>query len=106
MTEINTEKSRWPIPVRALAAALVAALFCSLVLPSVAAMRRSGDRQIRQEQQEQTQNPAEQYELLADAAISQELYPQAAEYLEKALEQGQGLEAEALSRLYLKTASV
>lgn len=106
MTEINTEKSRWPIPLRALAVVLVAALFCSLVLPSVAAMRRSGDRQVRQEQQEQTQNPAEQYELLADAAISQELYPQAAEYLEKALELGQGMEAEALSRLYLKTASV
>ena len=71
MTEINTEKSRWPIPLRALAVVLVAALFCSLVLPSVAAMRRSGDRQVPQEQQEQTQNPAEHYALPSDAAISQ-----------------------------------
>lgn len=106
MTENNTEKSRWPVPLRALAIVLVAALFCSLVLPSVAAMRRAGDRQETQAPQEQTQNPAEQYELLADLAISEELYQQAAEYLEKALELGQGMEAEALSRLYLKTASV
>ena len=106
MTENNTEKSRWPVPLRALAVVLVAALFCSLVLPSVAAMRRAGDRQETQAPQEQTQNPAEQYELLADLAISEELYQQAAEYLEKALELGQGMESEALSRLYLKTASV
>lgn len=106
MTENNTEKSRWPVPLRALAVVLVAALFCSLILPSVAAMRRAGDRQETQAPQEQTQNPAEQYELLADFAISEEMYQQAAEYLEKALELGQGMEAEALSRLYLKTASV
>ena len=85
---------------------LVAALFCSLILPSVAAMRRAGDRQETRAPQEQTQNPAEQYELMADFAISEEMYQQAAEYLEKALELGQGMEAEALSRLYLKTASV
>ena len=106
MTENNTEKSRWPVPLRALAVVLVAALFCSLILPSVAAMRRAGDRQETQAPQEQTQNPAEQYELMADFAISEEMYQQAAEYLEKALELGQGMEAEALSRLYLKTASV
>ena len=106
MTENNTEKSRWPVPPRALAVVLVAALFCSLILPSVAAMRRAGDRQETQAPQEQTQNPAEQYELMADFAISEEMYQQAAEYLEKALELGQGMEAEALSRLYLKTASV
>ena len=106
MTENNTEKSRWPVPLRALAVVLVAALFCSLILPSVAAMRRAGDRQETRAPQEQTQNPAEQYELMADFAISEEMYQQAAEYLEKALELGQGMEAEALSRLYLKTASV
>ena len=106
MTENNTEKSRWPVPLRAVAVVLVAALFCSLVLPSVAAMRSAGDRQETQAPQEQTQNPAEQYELLADFAISEELYQQAAEYLDKALELGQGMEAEALSQLYLKTASV
>lgn len=101
MTENNTEKSRWPFPLRALAMALVAALFCSLVMPSVIGMRSSKDVE-----QEQTENPADRYELLADLAISEEKYQEAADYLEKVLELSEGLEEEALARLCLKTASV
>lgn len=98
MTKNNTEKSRWPVPLRALAIVLVAALFCSLVLPSVSVRRSAGERQETQAPQEQTWNPAEQYVLLADFAISEEKYQEAADYLEKALERGEGLEAEALEK--------
>ena len=104
MTENKTEKSRWPVPLRALAVVLVAALFCSLLMPSLIGMRNGKDGE--EKEPEQTQNPAEGYELLADLAISEEAYQQAADYLEQALELSQGLEEEALSRLCLKTASV
>lgn len=101
MTENNTEKSRWSFPLRVLAMVLVAALFCSLVMPSVIGMRDS-----KEDEEEQTQNPAERYELLADLAISEEKYQEAADYLERVLELSGGLENDALSRLCLKTASV
>ena len=70
-----------------------------------------GDRdpQLKDREEEPTQataNPADRYELLADLAISEEKYQEAADYLEKALELSEGLEEEALSRLCLKTASV
>ena len=103
MSENKTEKSRWSFPLRALAAVLAAVLFCSLVMPSVIAMRNSKGND---GEAEQTQNPAERYELLADLAISEEKYQEAADYLEKELELGEGLEDEALSQLCLKTASV
>ena len=101
MTENKTEKSRWSFPLRILAMVLVAALFCSLVMPSVIGMRNA-----KGGEEEQTQNPAEGYEHLADLAISEERYQEAADYMERALELSEGLEDEALSRLCLKTASV
>ena len=104
MTENNTEKSRWSFPLRILAMALVAALFCSLVMPTVIGIRSSKDRE--EEPTQASANPADRYELLADLAISEEKYQEAADYLEKALELSEGLEDEALARLCLKTASV
>ena len=111
MTENNTEKSRWSLPLRILAMVLAAALFCSLVMPSVTGVRSSGNRQESaaeeiQNEEVQTQSPAEAYNLLADLAISEEKYQEAAGYLERALELSEGLEDEALSLLCLKTASV
>ena len=101
VTENKTEKSRWSFPLRILAVVLVAALFCSLIMPSVIALRNAKDKEAVQ-----TQNTTESYELLADLAISEEKYQEAADYLEKELEQSEGLEDEALARLCLKTASV
>lgn len=111
MTENNTEKSRWPFVLRALAMALAAALIISLVMPSVTGVRGSGNRQESageeiQNEEAQTQSPADAYNLLADLAISEEKYQEAAGYLEKVLELSEGLEDEALSLLCLKTASV
>ena len=111
MTENNTEKGRWPVLLRALAMALAAALIISLVMPSVTGVRGSGNRQESageeiQNEEAQTQSPAEAYNLLADLAISEEKYQEAAGYLERALELSEGLENEALSQLCLKTASV
>ena len=111
MTENNTEKSRWPFVLRALAMALAAALIISLVMPSVTGVRGSGNRQESageeiQNEEAQTQSPADAYNLLADLAISEEKYQEAAGYLEKVLELSEGLEDEALSQLCLKTASV
>ena len=111
MTENNTEKSRWPFVLRALAMALAAALIISLVMPSVTGVRGSGNRQESageeiQNEEAQTQSPADAYNLLADLAISEEKYQEAAGYLERALELSEGLEDEALSQLCLKTASV
>ena len=101
MNENNTEKSRWSFPLRLLAVVLAAALFCSLILPSVTALRN-----LRDMEKTQTQSPAVSYEGLADLAISEEKYQEAADYLEKELELSDGLDPEALSRLCLKTASV
>lgn len=101
MTENMTEKSRWSFPLRLLAMVLVAALFCSLVMPSLIGMRNTKDIK-----EEPTENPTERYEILADLAISEEKYQEAAGYLESALELGEGLETEELSQLCLKTASV
>ena len=67
MTENKTEKSRWSFPLRTLAVVLVAALFCSLIMPSVIALRNAKDKEAVQ-----TQNTTESYELLADLAISEE----------------------------------
>ena len=111
MTENNTEKSRWPFVLRALAMALAAALIISLVMPSVTGVRGSGNRQESageemQNEEAQTQSPADAYNLLADLAITEERYQEAADYLEKALELSEGLEEKALSQLCLKTASV
>ena len=111
MTENNTEKSRWPFVLRALAMALAAALIFSLVMPSVTGVLSAGNGQTSaaeetQSTQTQTQSPAEAYNLLADLAISEEKYQEAAGYLERALELSEGLENEALSQLCLKTASV
>ena len=90
MTENNTEKSRWPFVLRALAMALAAALIISLVMPSVTGVRGSGNRQESageeiQNEEAQTQSPADAYNLLADLAISEEKYQEAAGYLEMAL---------------------
>lgn len=104
MTETNTNNTRWSVPLRVLAMVLAAALFISLVMPSVIATRNAKANQ--QEETEQTLNPSEGYELLADLAISEERYQEAVDYLEQALECSESLEEQALSRLCLKTASV
>lgn len=111
MTENKTEKNRWSFFLRALAMALAAALIFSLVMPSVTGVLSAGNGQTSaaeetQSTQTQTQSPAEAYNLLADLAISEEKYQEAAGYLERALELSEGLENEALSQLCLKTASV
>ena len=111
MTENNTEKSRWPVLLRALAMALAAVLVFSLIMPTVADTLSSWSRQETadeevQREEGQTRSPAEGFELLADLAIKEERYQDAAGYLERALELSEGLEADALSRLCLKTASV
>ena len=111
MTENKTEKNRWSFFLRALAMALAAALIFSLVMPSVTGVLSAGNGQTSaaeetQSTQTQTQSPAEAYNLLADLAISEEKYQEAAGYLERALELSEGLENEALSGLCLKTASV
>ena len=111
MTENNTEKSRWPVLLRALAMALAAVLVFSLIMPTVAGTLSSWSRQETadeevQGEEAQTRSPAEGFELLADLAIKEERYQDAAGYLERALELSEGLEADALSRLCLKTASV
>ena len=111
MTENNTEKSRWPVLLRALAMALAAVLVFSLIMPTVAGTLSSWSRQETadeevQREEGQTRSPAEGFELLADLAIKEERYQDAAGYLERALELSEGLEADALSRLCLKTASV
>ena len=111
MTENNTEKSRWPVLLRALAMALAAVLVFSLIMPTVAGTLSSWNRQETadeevQGEEAQTRSPAEGFELLADLAIKEERYQDAAGYLERALELSGGLEADALSRLCLKTASV
>ena len=111
MTENNTEKSRWPVLLRALAMALAAVLVFSLIMPTVAGALSSWSRQETadeevQGEEAQTRSPAEGFELLADLAIKEERYQDAAGYLERALELSEGLEADALSRLCLKTASV
>lgn len=111
MTENNTEKSRWPVLLRALAMALAAVLVFSLIMPTVAGTLSSWSRQETaseevQGEEAQTRSPAEGFELLADLAIKEERYQDAAGYLERALELSGGLEADALSRLCLKTASV
>ena len=103
MTENKAEKSRWSFPLRILAMILVTALFCSLVMPSVTGIRNAKGSDV---EEEQTQTSAESYELLADLAITEERYQEAADYLERVLELSEGLEKEALSRLCLKTASV
>ena len=111
MTENKTEKNRWSFFLRALAMALAAALIFSLVMPSVTGVLSAGNGQTSaaeetQSTQTQTQSPAEAYNLLADLAISEEKYQEAAGYLERALELSEGLENEALSQLCLKMASV
>ena len=111
MTENNTEKSRWPVMLRALAMVLAAVLVFSLVMPSVTGALSSGNKEETggeevQGEEAQTHSPAEGFELLADLAITEERYQDAAGYLERVLELSEGLEAEALSRLCLKTASV
>ena len=45
MTENNTEKSRWPVLLRALAMALAAVLVFSLIMPTVAGTLSSWSRQ-------------------------------------------------------------
>ena len=111
MTENNTEKSRWPVLLRALAMALAAVLVFSLIMPTVAGTLSSWSRQETaseevQGEEAQTRSPAEGFELLADLAIKEERYQDAAGYLERALELSEGLESDAFSRLCLKTASV
>ena len=103
MTENTTEKSRWALPLRILAMTLVAALFCSLVLPTLTGIRNAKGSDA---EEEQTKSPAESYEVLADLAISEERYQEAADYLERVLELSEGLDQESLSQLCLKTASV
>ena len=103
MTENTTEKSRWALPLRILAITLVAALFCSLVLPTLTGIRTAKGSKT---EEEQTKSSAESYEALADLAISEERYQEAADWLERALELSEGLDAEVLSQLCLKTASV
>ena len=45
MTENNTEKSRWPVMLRALAMVLAAVLVFSLVMPSVTGALSSGNKE-------------------------------------------------------------
>ena len=101
MTENKTEKSRWASPLRVLATVLAAALILSLTMPSVIGMRSAKDSE-----EEQTLNANERYGILADLAITEEKYQEAAGYLEKVLELSKEMEDEELSQLCLKTASV
>ena len=80
MTENKTEKSRWSVPLRVLAVVLVAALFCSLVLPTLTGIRTAKGSKT---EEEQTKSSAESYEALADLAISEERYQEAADWLER-----------------------
>ena len=101
MTENKTEKSRWPFLLRVLAVVLAAAMLVSLIVPAVTGLlSQTGGRE------QGFAEEFERYNSLADLAITEEKYEEAAEFLEKALELAEGTEEEELARLCLKTASV
>ena len=123
MTENKTKKSHWPFLLRVLAVVLAAAMHASLLMPSVtgflsrvqekeqdfAESFKQNDAFTHKDGEENEQGFAEgfeRYNSLADLAIMEEKYEEAAEFLEKALDMAEGTEDEELAKLCLKTASV
>ena len=101
MIENKTKKSSLPVLLRVLAVVLVSALLLSLIMPAVSGFlsQTGGDEQ-------SFIDDFDRFNTLADLAITEEKYGEAAEFLEKALELAEGKNDEELARLCLKLASV
>ncbi|MBQ4652083.1 MAG: tetratricopeptide repeat protein, partial [Oscillospiraceae bacterium] len=101
MIENKTKKGAWPVLLRVLAVVLVAALLLSLIMPAV-----SGFLSQTGEDEQSFIDDFDRFNTLADLAITEEKYGEAAGFLEKALELAEGKDDEELAKLCLKLASV